>query len=111
MPAVLQPRESRRARRVARAPEQMQLRGPREPHQATSQDGFQHCYNAQLVMDADSQLIVAAAVSPRQRPGPGAGFLDAGQDEYGHILTRVGSVAELRRVLNRHHPEFRDSDC
>ena len=36
-------------------------------------DGFQQCYNAQLVMDADSQLIVAAAVSPGQRPGPVAG--------------------------------------
>ena len=70
VPAVLQPRERRRARRQARAPEQIQLRGPREPHHATSQGGFQHCYNAQLVMDADSQLIVATAVSPGQRPGP-----------------------------------------
>ena len=70
LPSVLKPRESRRARREARAPEPMQLRGPREPHYAASQDGFQHCYNAQLVMDADSQLIVAVAVSPGQRPGP-----------------------------------------
>ena len=31
---VLQPRESRRARRQARAPEQIQFRGPREPHHA-----------------------------------------------------------------------------
>ena len=31
----------------------------------TSQDGFQQCYNAQLVVDAESQLIITAAVSPQ----------------------------------------------
>ena len=31
---VLQPRESRRARRQAKTPEQIQPRGPREPHLA-----------------------------------------------------------------------------
>ena len=34
VPAVLQPREGCRARREARAPEQIQFRGPREPHHA-----------------------------------------------------------------------------
>ena len=78
----------------------------------TSQDGFQHCYNAQLVVDADSQLIVAAAVSPQASDqGQLPGLLEAGQDEYGHIPTRVGPVADFRRGLNLHHPEYRGFDC
>ena len=94
VPAVLQPREGRRARREDNAPEQMQNLGLRELHHATSQAGFQHCYNARLVMDAGSQLMAIKAVLPGPRPRPAA---------------RVGSVADFRRGLNLHHLEYRDS--
>ena len=33
------------------------------------------------------------------------GLLEAVQEEYGHIPTRVGPVADFRRGLNLHHPE------
>ena len=42
---------------------QYNFTGPESRIMKTSQDGFQQCYNAQIVVDADTQLIVTAAVS------------------------------------------------
>ena len=73
VPAVLQPREGCRTAVRPEPQSKYNFADPESRIMPTSQDGFQHCYNAQLVVDADSQLIVAAAVSPGQRPGPVAG--------------------------------------
>ena len=56
----------------------------------TSQDGFQQCYNAQIVVDGDSQLIVTTAVSPQASDqGQLPRLLDAVQAHYGHTPTTV----------------------
>ena len=65
----------------------------------TSADGFQQCYNAQLAVEGENQLIVAVEVSSeRQRPGPddaaGAG---GGIDPW----EAPGDGAGRRRVLQR----------
>ena len=106
VPVALQQRESRRAAiRAAQTalearaqtaarpapsvtPEprsQSNFTDPESRIMPTSQDGFQQCYNAQLVVDADSQLIVTAAVSPQASDqGQWPRLLDAVQAHYGH---------------------------
>ncbi len=77
----------------------------------TSQDGFQQCYNAQLVVDADSQLIVTTAVSaqasdqvllPR--------LLDAVQARYGHTPTQLLADAGYRNERDLQELEIRGFD-
>ena len=71
--------------RDARAAEQYNLTDPESSIMPASQDGFQQCYNAQVLVDADSQLIVTAAVSAlASDQGQLPRLLDAVQVHYGH---------------------------
>ena len=77
----------------------------------TSQDGFQQCYNAQLVVDADSQLIVTAAVSPQASDqGQLPRLLDAVQAHYGHTPTTVLADAGYRNERDLQELETRGID-
>ena len=63
----------------------------------TSQDGFQQCYNAQIVVDGDSQLIVTTAVSDHASDqGQLPRLLDAVQAHYGHRPTQLLADAGYR---------------
>ena len=63
----------------------------------TSQDGFQQCYNAQIVVDGGSQLIVTTAVSAHASDqGQLPPLLDAVQAHYGHTPTTVLADAGYR---------------
>ena len=77
----------------------------------TSQDGFQQCYNAQLVVDADSQLIVTAAVSAQARDqGQLPRLLDAVQAHYGHTPHRLLADAGYRNERDLQELEARGID-
>ena len=77
----------------------------------TSQDGFPQCYNAQLGVDADSQLIVAAAVSPQASDqGQLPRLLDAVQAHYGHTPTTVLADAGYRNERDLQELETRGID-
>ena len=77
----------------------------------TSQDGFPQCYNAQLVVDADSQLIVTAAVSPQASDqGQLPRLLDAVQAHYGHTPTTVLADAGYRNERDLQELEARGID-
>ena len=63
----------------------------------TSQDGFPQCYNAQIVVDGGSQLIVTTAVSAHASDqGQLPQLLDAVQAHYGHAPTTVLADAGYR---------------
>ena len=65
----------------------------------TSQDGFQQCYTAQIVVDGDSQLIVTTAVSAHASDqGQLPPLLDAVQAHYGHTPTTVLADAGYRNA-------------
>ena len=78
----------------------------------TSQDGFQQCYNAQLVVDADSQLIVTAAVSPQASDqGQLLRLLDAVEAPYGHTPNRLLADAGYRNERDLQELEARGIDA
>ena len=95
VPEALQRRESRRAATPGATPAEPPVT-PKPPSQSnctdpesrlmkTRQDGFPQCYNAQIVGDGDSQLIVTAAVSsPASAQGQVLPLLDTVQARYGH---------------------------
>ena len=77
----------------------------------TSQDGLQQCYNAQLVVDADSQLIVNAAVSPQASDqGQLPRLLNAVQAHYGHTPHRLLADAGYRNERDLQELEARRID-
>ncbi len=77
----------------------------------TSQDGFPQCYNAQLGVDADSQLIVTAAVSPQASDqGQLPRLLDAVQAHYGPTPTTVLADAGYRNERDLQELETRGID-
>ena len=77
----------------------------------TSQDGFQQCYNAQLVVDADSQLIVTASVSAQASDqGQLPRVLDAVQADYGHTPHRLLADAGYRNERDLRELEARGID-
>ena len=74
----------------------------------TSQDGFQQCYNAQIVADADSQLIVTTAVSAQARDqGQLPRLLEAVQARYGHTPTTLLADAGYRNERDLQELETR----
>ena len=78
----------------------------------TSQDGFQQCYNAQLVVDADSQLIVTATVSDQASDqGQLPRLLDAVQAHYGHTPNRLLADAGYRNERDLQELEARGIDA
>ncbi len=78
----------------------------------TSQNGFQQCYNAQLVVDADSQLIVTATVSDQASDqGQLPRVLDAVQADYGHTPTRLLADAGYRNERDLQELEIRGIDA
>ena len=77
----------------------------------TSQDGFQQCHNAQIVVDADSQLIVTAAVSAHASDqGQLPRLLDAVQAHYGHRPTQLLADAGYRNEEDLQELENRGID-
>ncbi len=81
----------------------------------TSQDGFPQCYNAQIVVDADSQLIVTAAVSAHASDhasdqGQLPCLLDAVQAHYGHRPTQLLADAGYRHAGDLQELESRGID-
>ena len=77
----------------------------------TSQDGFQQCYNAQIVVDGDSQLIVAAAVSAQASDqGQLPRLLDAVQTHYGQTPSTVLADAGYRNERDLQELETRHID-
>ncbi len=77
----------------------------------TSQDGFQQCYNAQIVVDGDSQLIVTTAVSPQASDqGQLPRLLDAVQAHYSHTPTTVLADAGYRNEGDLQDLETRGID-
>ena len=109
VPASLQQRESRRAaigvaqaaaaarpdasghpRSEARAQSQFNFTDPESRIMPTCQVGFQQCFNAQLVVDADNQVIVTGAFSPQARDqGQLPPRLDAVHTHYGLTTNRL----------------------
>ena len=77
----------------------------------TSQDGFQQCYNAQIVVDGDSQLIVTTAVSDHASDqGQLPRLLDAVQAHYGHRPTQLLADAGYRNEEDLQELENRGID-
>ena len=77
----------------------------------TSQDGFQQCYNAQIVVDGDTQLIVTAAVSAQASDqGQLPRLLDAVQAHYDHTPTRLLADAGYRNEGDLQELETRGID-
>ena len=74
----------------------------------TSQDGFQQCYNAQIGVDGDSQLIVTAAVSNQASDqGQLARLLDAVRAHYSPTPTTVLADAGYRNERDLQELETR----
>ena len=77
----------------------------------TSQDGFPQCYNAQIVVDGDSQLIVTTAVSDQASDqGQLPRLLDAVQAHYGHRPTQLLADAGYRNEEDLQELENRGID-
>ncbi len=136
VPVALQRRESRRAaiqKAQAALEARAQSEAPAEPAAAppvtpapqsqynftapesrimkTSQDGFPQCYNAQLVVDADSQLIVTAAVNAQASDqGQLPRLLDAVQADYGHTPHQLLADAGYRNERDLQELEARGID-
>ena len=123
VPEALQRRESRRAAiRAAQADtpaapvtpkpkSQYNFTDPESRIMKTSQDGFPQCYNAQIVVDGDSQLIVAAAVSAQASDqGQLPRLLDAVQTHYGQTPSTVLADAGYRNERDLQELETRHID-
>ena len=135
VPEALQRRESRRAAiRAAQAALEAQADTPAAPVtpkplvtpkpksqsnftdpesriMKTSQDGFPQCYNAQIVVDGDSQLIVAAAVSAQASDqGQLPRLRDAVQTHYGQTPSTVLADAGYRNERDLQELETRHID-
>ena len=136
VPVALQRRESRRAAiRAAQAALEARARAdtptetPAEPPvtpdpqsqynftdpesriMKTSQDGFQQGYNAQIVVDGDSQLIVTTAVSAQASDQDQLPRLqDAAQAHYGHTPTQLLADAGYRHEQDLRELESRGID-
>ena len=117
LPAAARPPASDPAEPAATPPvtpepqSQYNFTDPESRIMPTSQDGFQQCYNAQLVVDADSQLIVTAAVSAQASDqGQLPRLLDAVHAHYGHTPHRLLADAGYRNERDLQELEARGID-
>ena len=111
-PAAADPAEPPATPAVTPKPQsQYNFTDPESRIMKTSQDGFQQCYNAQIVVDADSQLIVTTAVSDHASDqGQLPRLLDAVQAHHGHRPTQLLADAGYRNEEDLQELEHRGID-
>ena len=111
-PAASDPAEPPATPAVTPKPQsQYNFTDPESRIMKTSQDGFPQCYNAQIVVDADSQLIVTTAVSAHASDqGQLPCLLDAVQARYSHRPTQLLADAGYRNEEDLQELENRGID-